>query len=120
MIIESHYDMNNFTNIVITPMSFLCGTFFSLDGIPEALKMACECDAADAYHTRLIRQLAFGGGVNWASMAVSVLFVIVRNGPARCGNATWPEFRPQQRIFCRWQGEDRKITGRRWSRGQSE
>ena len=38
MMMESHYDMNNFTNIVITPMSFLCGTFFSLDGIPEALK----------------------------------------------------------------------------------
>ena len=28
LMIESHYDMNNFTNIVLTPMSFLCGTFF--------------------------------------------------------------------------------------------
>ena len=76
MIIESHYDMNNFTNIVITPMSFLCGTFFSLDGIPEALKWRVNVMPL-THTTRLIRQLAFGGGVNWASMAVSVLFVIV-------------------------------------------
>lgn len=76
MIIESHYDMNNFTNIVITPISFLCGTFFSLDGIPEALKWLVNVMPL-THTTRLIRQLAFGGGVNWASMAVSVLFVIV-------------------------------------------
>ena len=76
MIIESHYDMNNFTNIVITPMSFLCGTFFSLDGIPEALKWLVNVMPL-THTTRLIRQLAFGGGVKWASMAVSVLFVIV-------------------------------------------
>ena len=76
MIIESHYDMNNSTNIVITPMSFLCGTFFSLDGIPEALKWLVNVMPL-THTTRLIRQLAFGGGVNWASMAVSVLFVIV-------------------------------------------
>ena len=76
MIIESHYDMNNFTNIVITPMSFLCGTFFSLDGIPEALKWLVNVMPL-THTTRLIRQLAFGGGVNRASMAVSVLFVIV-------------------------------------------
>ena len=76
MIIVSHYDMNNFTNIVITPMSFLCGTFFSLDGIPEALKWLVNVMPL-THTTRLIRQLAFGGGVNWASMAVSVLFVIV-------------------------------------------
>lgn len=76
MIIQSHYDMNNFTNIVITPMSFLCGTFFSLDGIPEALKWLVNVMPL-THTTRLIRQLAFGGGVNWASMAVSVLFVIV-------------------------------------------
>lgn len=76
MIIQSHYDMNNFTNIVITPMSFLCGTFFSLDGIPEALKWLVNVMPL-THTTRLIRQLAFGGGVNWASMAVSVLLVIV-------------------------------------------
>ncbi len=76
MIIESHYDMNNFTNIVITPMSFLCGTFFSLDGIPTALKWLVNVMPL-THTTRLIRELSSGGGVNWISMAVSVLFVIL-------------------------------------------
>lgn len=74
MIIETHYDMNNFTNIVITPMSFLCGTFFSLDGIPAALKWLVNVMPL-THTTRLIREISSGGSVNWVSMAVSVLFV---------------------------------------------
>lgn len=73
MMIESHYDMNNFTNIVITPMSFLCGTFFSVDGIPRALKWLVNAMPL-THTTRLIRELSFGGSVNWISMAVSILF----------------------------------------------
>lgn len=76
MIIESHYDMNNFTNIVITPMSFLCGTFFSLDGIPAALKVLVNVMPL-THTTRLIREISFGGGVNWCSMTVSLGFVAV-------------------------------------------
>lgn len=76
MIIESHYDMNNFTNIVITPMSFLCGTFFSLDGIPATLKVLVNVMPL-THTTRLIREISFGGGVNWCSMVVSLVFVVV-------------------------------------------
>ena len=36
MIINSHEDMGNFSTFVILPMSFLCGTFFSLDQLPAA------------------------------------------------------------------------------------
>ncbi|WP_352404309.1 ABC transporter permease [Sporanaerobacter acetigenes] len=36
--IESHYDMNRFTTYVMTPMSFLCGTFFSLKNLPPVVK----------------------------------------------------------------------------------
>lgn len=75
MMIESHYDMNNFTNIVITPMSFLCGTFFSLEGIPTALKWLVNVMPL-THTTRLIREISSGGGVNWGSMAVSVAFVV--------------------------------------------
>ncbi|MBS6953951.1 MAG: ABC transporter permease [Enterocloster asparagiformis] len=73
MMMESHYDMNNFTNIVITPMSFLCGTFFSLEGIPAALKWAVNAMPL-THTTRLIREISFGGGVNWGCAAVSALF----------------------------------------------
>ncbi len=73
MLMESHYDMNNFTNIVITPMSFLCGTFFSLEGIPTVLKWVVNAMPL-THTTRLIRELSFGGGVYWPSMAAAVLF----------------------------------------------
>lgn len=76
MVIESHYDMNNFTNIVITPMSFLCGTFFSLEGIPRALKWLVNVMPL-THTTRLIRGISSGGAVDWVSMAVSVMFVIL-------------------------------------------
>lgn len=73
MRIETHYDMNNFTNIVITPMSFLCGTFFSLEGIPTALKWLVNLMPL-THTTRLIRGISFGASVNWLSLTVSVLF----------------------------------------------
>lgn len=38
IVIDSHADMGKFTNFVITPMSFLCGTFFPLDKMPFGLK----------------------------------------------------------------------------------
>lgn len=75
MIIETHYDMNNFTNVIITPMSFLCGTFFSLENIPTILK--CFVNILPLTHTtRLIREISFGGTVNWISVVVSLLYVI--------------------------------------------
>ncbi len=38
LLVNSHSDMAKFTSFVITPMSFLCGTFFSIDKMPEVLK----------------------------------------------------------------------------------
>lgn len=79
MIIESHYDMNNFTNMVITPMSFLCGTFFSLDGIPAVFKWIVNLMPL-THTTRLIRGISFGENINWISMTVSAVFVVILTG----------------------------------------
>lgn len=38
IVIDSHTDMNKFNNFIITPMSFLCGTFFPLDKMPAVVK----------------------------------------------------------------------------------
>lgn len=76
MVIESHYDMNNFTNVVITPMSFLCGTFFSLEQIPSWLRGLVDLMPL-THTTKLIRALSFGGSVDWLSMGVSVFFAAV-------------------------------------------
>lgn len=40
LLVRSHQDMGSFSAFVIVPMSFLSGTFFSLESTPEALKMA--------------------------------------------------------------------------------
>lgn len=37
MTINSHYDMSRFNTFVMVPMSFLCGTFFSLEKLPKVL-----------------------------------------------------------------------------------
>ena len=38
IVINSHQEMNRFSSFIITPMSFLCGTFFSLDKMPAIIK----------------------------------------------------------------------------------
>lgn len=38
LMINSHSDMSKFNNFVITPMSFLCGTFFPIEKMPLGLK----------------------------------------------------------------------------------
>lgn len=81
MYMDSHYDMNNFTNVVITPMSFLCGTFFSLEGLPKGLVWLADLMPL-THTTRLIRQLFFGGGVDVYSLGASCLFLVLLGGLA--------------------------------------
>jgi ABC-2 type transport system permease protein len=40
MVAKSHEDMSNFNSFVIIPMSFLAGTFFSPDKLPEPFRSA--------------------------------------------------------------------------------
>jgi ABC-type multidrug transport system permease subunit len=42
ILIDSHADMAKVANFVITPMSFLCGTFFPLDMFPTFLRIIFE------------------------------------------------------------------------------
>lgn len=37
MVIKSHLDMSRFRNFIITPMVFVCGTFFSVDSLPASM-----------------------------------------------------------------------------------
>jgi ABC-type polysaccharide/polyol phosphate export permease len=38
VMIDNHYDMANFSAYVMTPMVFLCGTFFSLEALPPTVR----------------------------------------------------------------------------------
>jgi ABC-type polysaccharide/polyol phosphate export permease len=42
LLIDSHADMAKVSNFIVTPMSFLCGTFFPLERFPPALRSLIE------------------------------------------------------------------------------
>jgi Nod factor-specific ABC transporter NodJ protein len=42
LLVDSHADMARISNFVITPMSFLCGTFFPLERFPTVLRLIFE------------------------------------------------------------------------------
>lgn len=76
MIIDTHYDMNRFTNMVITPMSFLCGTFFSVDSMPWYLKRIIEIFPL-THTSRLIRGVSFQYGIHGFSLLMAILYAAI-------------------------------------------
>ncbi|MEA1975121.1 MAG: ABC transporter permease [Bacillota bacterium] len=76
MSIDTHYDLNRFTNMVITPMSFLCGTFYSVSTLPWFFKLIVEFLPL-THTTRLIRRVSFGYGIDMFSLLVIIFYIIV-------------------------------------------
>lgn len=76
MIIDTHYDLNRFTNMVITPMSFLCGTFYSVGNLPWFFKWIIELLPL-THTTRLIRRLSFGYGLDLFSFMITIIYMII-------------------------------------------
>jgi len=73
LLAKTHQDMTLFMSLVVLPMSFLSGTFFSLSQVPAALSIvlyvsplthACLC----------LRSSALGQPFPWASIVVLVAF----------------------------------------------
>lgn len=73
MMIDTHYDLNRFTNMIITPMSFLCGAFYSVSGLPFYFKWVIELLPL-THTTRLIRRLIFGYGIDGFSLLIAILY----------------------------------------------
>ncbi len=72
-VITSHEDTNTFNGLVLLPMTFLCGTFFSLSALPETVRAvlyvlplthSCFC----------IRAAALGQVFPWWSFTVLLFF----------------------------------------------
>lgn len=76
MIINSHYDMNRFTTYVITPMTFLCGTFFSLSKVPQAIKILINLLPL-THSTHALRAIALNGEMQIYSVVILVAYFIV-------------------------------------------
>ncbi len=75
MVIDNHYDMNRFTTFVITPMTFLCGTFFSLDKMPYWVKKVILILPL-THVTQSLRSIALVDKINYLSILILLLYFI--------------------------------------------
>ena len=66
MVAKSHEDMSNFNSFIIIPMSFLAGTFFSPDKLPEPFQSAILVYPL-THASLLLRTLAAGREPGWTS-----------------------------------------------------
>lgn len=76
MMIETHYDMNRFTSFVITPMTFLCGTFFSVGRMPHILRSFIELLPL-THTTRVIRSISFGLKADGFSLLIMMVYTAI-------------------------------------------
>jgi len=76
MMIDTHYDMNRFSSFIITPMAFLCGTFFSLNKLPWIIRRIIEMLPL-THATRALRSIALSGRIEYFSILVVLFYAIV-------------------------------------------
>ena len=74
--INSHYDMNRFTTFIMTPMSFLCGTFFSLNKLPMAMKNFINILPL-TFTTTALRDITLKGSFNTKSIIALLIYSVV-------------------------------------------
>lgn len=83
LIIKSHEDMSQFGTFVILPMTFLCGTFFSVDKIPKWIGWLIQ--ALPLTHaSRSLRAIALGYDFPVISLIVLLLYCAVLFGGGVC------------------------------------
>jgi ABC-type multidrug transport system permease subunit len=73
LVITSHQGMSTFSTLVILPMTFLCGTFFSLSQLPDAAE-AVLYFLPLTHSTELLRATVLGMPFPWLSFAGLLAF----------------------------------------------
>lgn len=73
MIVRDHGSQASVNTFVITPMIFLCGTFFPVDKLPAILKGIVYVMPL-TYSTKVIRASLTGGTINWVYPFIMVVF----------------------------------------------
>ena len=76
MTIQSHEDMGSFNTYVLLPMSFLCGTFFRTDHLPELCARFIELLPL-THASALLRSIGLQRGVSWTSLVVLLFYAAV-------------------------------------------
>jgi ABC-2 type transport system permease protein len=66
LVAKSHQDMGTFSTLVILPMTFLSGTFFSLSQLPEAVKAVLYMLPL-THSSQCLRAAALGQSFPWLS-----------------------------------------------------
>ena len=74
--VDSHADMNRFSTYILTPMTFLCGTFFSPENMPGVVKKVIY--ALPLTHASGgLRSIATVGSAQWVNVAVLFAYFII-------------------------------------------
>ena len=76
LVAKSHQDMGTFSTLVILPMTFLCGTFFSLSQLPEAVK-AVLYFLPLTHSSQCLRAAALDQSFPWLSLLALLGFGLV-------------------------------------------
>jgi ABC-2 type transport system permease protein len=71
--INSHQNMNTFNSLVILPMTFLCGTFFSLNQLPDAARAVLYALPL-TQSSQCLRASALGEPFPWPFLAALIGF----------------------------------------------
>lgn len=76
MYMSSHEEMANFNTYLLTPMSFLCGTFFTADRLPIVMQYVLEI--LPLTHTsHALRRAAGSGEFLWGSILVMSIYTVI-------------------------------------------
>ncbi|MCT4618270.1 MAG: ABC transporter permease [Marinisporobacter sp.] len=76
ILIKSHYQINWFKTYINTPMTFLCGTFFSLEKMPSIVKGIIEILPL-THASRSLRAIALNGQVGMTAIGALIMYLIV-------------------------------------------
>ena len=75
LLANTHEDMSTFSSLILLPMTFLGGTFFSVDQVPAALKIALY--ALPHTHSSIcLRAAALDDVVPWPSFLAIIAFLL--------------------------------------------
>jgi len=76
LVINSHQGMSTFSTLVILPMTFLCGTFFSLNQLPDVAKAALYFLPL-THSSEMLRSTVLGQAFPWLSFVGLSAFGVV-------------------------------------------
>jgi ABC-2 type transport system permease protein len=73
LVTNSHQRMSTFNNLVILPMTFLCGTFFAISQMPNAAKAVLYALPL-THSSECLRASALGQSFPWLSLMALLVF----------------------------------------------